>query len=130
MLITRKSDYAIRIVRALRDGHVHNVREICRDEDIPKAFAYKILREMEYKGLVSAERGNKGGYYMTVPADEMTLYDIVSMSEGEVSILHCMKEDCTRNMAESCRVHREIARIQDILETEMKRNPLSVILDD
>ena len=43
MLITRRSDYAMRIFRALQDGKVHNVREICTKEDIPKAFAYKIF---------------------------------------------------------------------------------------
>lgn len=43
MLITRRSDYAMRIFRALQDEKVHNVREICTKEDIPKAFAYKIL---------------------------------------------------------------------------------------
>ena len=40
MLITRRSDYAMRIFRALQDEKVHNVREICTKEDIPKAFAY------------------------------------------------------------------------------------------
>ncbi|MBQ6496568.1 MAG: hypothetical protein IJI74_05300 [Firmicutes bacterium] len=36
MIITRRSDYAIRICRALKDGKIHNVREICETEDIPK----------------------------------------------------------------------------------------------
>ena len=128
MLITRKSDYAIRIVRILKDGNVHNVREICSREDVPKAFAYKILREMEHQGLVSAERGNKGGYYLEGSLDDLTLYDIVALTEGDVSILHCMKEDCARNSSDTCKVHQEMARIQDVLVTEMKRNPLSAIL--
>ena len=54
MLITRRSDYAMRIFRALQDGKVHNVREICTKEDIPKAFAYKILRELEQAGFVKS----------------------------------------------------------------------------
>ena len=37
----------MRIFRALQDEKVHNVREICTKEDIPKAFAYKILRELD-----------------------------------------------------------------------------------
>ena len=52
MLITRRSDYAMRIFRALQDEKVHNVREICTKEDIPKAFAYQILRELEQAGFV------------------------------------------------------------------------------
>ena len=64
MLITRRSDYAMRIFRALQDEKVHNVREICTKEDIPKAFAYKILRELEQAGFVKSERGNQGGYLL------------------------------------------------------------------
>lgn len=60
MIITRRSDYAIRICRALKDGKLHNVREICELEDIPKAFAYKIIREMEMNELVKSERGKIG----------------------------------------------------------------------
>ena len=29
MLITRRSDYAMRVFRVLKDGKIHNVREIC-----------------------------------------------------------------------------------------------------
>ena len=36
MIITKRSDYALRVCRALRDGKTHNVREICEKEDIPK----------------------------------------------------------------------------------------------
>lgn len=60
MLITKRSDYALRICRALKDGKTHNVREICEKEDVPKAFAYKIIREMEQNGIVKSVRGNKG----------------------------------------------------------------------
>ena len=52
MLITRRSDYAMRIIRVLRDSKIHNVREMCELEEIPKAFAYKILRELEMAGIV------------------------------------------------------------------------------
>ena len=52
MIITKRSDYALRVCRALKDGKTHSVREICEKEDIPKAFAYKIIRELEQSGIV------------------------------------------------------------------------------
>lgn len=130
MLITRRSDYAMRICRVLRDGKVHNVREICQREDIPRAFAYKILREFEMADLVNSERGNQGGYYLNKSLDKLTLYDIVSITEGDLAILHCMKEDCVRNPESMpCKVHQEIERIQTILIDEMKRKTIEEIMD-
>ena len=130
MLITRRSDYAMRICRVLHDGKVHNVREICQAEEIPKAFAYKILRELEMAGLVKSERGNQGGYYLNRPLSELTLYDVVNITEDDLAILNCMKEECNRNPdSMPCKVHQEIERIQNILIDELKKKTIEEILD-
>ena len=130
MLITRRSDYAMRICRVLHDGKVHNVREICQAEEIPKAFAYKILRELEMAGLVKSERGNQGGYFLNRPLSELTLYDVVNITEDDLAILHCMKEECNRNPdSMPCKVHQEIERIQNILIDELKKKTIEEILD-
>ena len=130
MLITRRSDYAMRICRVMHDGKVHNVREICQAEEIPKAFAYKILRELEMAGLVKSERGNQGGYYLNRPLSELTLYDVVNITEDDLAILHCMKEECNRNPdSMPCKVHQEIERIQNILIDELKKKTIEEILD-
>lgn len=131
MIITRKSDYALRICRVLRDGKIHNVSEICRLESVPRAFAYKILRELESHGIVRSERGNKGGYYLNISLDDVTIYDVVSLLEDDMAMLHCMKEGCIRNRPDNpCKVHREIERIQKIMEKEMNRFKLAQIMDD
>lgn len=130
MIITRKSDYAVRIFRALQDGRIHNVTEICERENVPRAFAYKILRELEMNGLVKSERGNKGGYYLNVSLDEVTLFDIITTMEEDVSMLHCMREECDRNTSEHpCRIHTEIERIQAIMEAELQSRKISEILN-
>ena len=129
MLITRRSDYALRICRILKDGKIHNVTEICRVEEVPKAFAYKILREMEQKSMVRSERGNQGGYYLNVSLDDVTLFDVVQQLDDDVSLTHCMRESCNRNPGDApCHMHQEIARIQGILETELKRKTIGEIL--
>lgn len=131
MLITRRSDYAMRICRILQDEKVHNVREICEKEEIPRAFAYKILRELEMADLVKSERGNQGGYYLNKSLRDLTIYDIVSVTEGDLAILHCMREECSRNTTDiPCKVHMEIQRIQQILIDEMKSKSLAEIINE
>ena len=131
MLVTRRSDYATRIIRVLKDGNIHNVSEMCDLEEIPKAFAYKILRELEAAGLVKSERGNRGGYILNRSLEDITLYDIISITEDDVAILHCMKEECDRNPADMpCKVHKEFARIQTVLMNEMRKKSMAEILDN
>ncbi|MBQ1289300.1 MAG: Rrf2 family transcriptional regulator [Erysipelotrichaceae bacterium] len=129
MIITRRSDYAIRILRALKDGKIHNVREICETEEIPKAFAYKIIREMEQNELVKSERGNQGGYYLNKGLDELTMYDVVSITEEDLAIVHCMKEPCSRDTDDiPCKVHQEMERLQELLNAELKSKKISDII--
>ena len=44
MFMNRKSDYALRIIRALADGKRHTANSLATNEQIPLAFAYKILK--------------------------------------------------------------------------------------
>ena len=129
MLITKRSDYALRICRALKDGRTHNVREICENEGVPKAFAYKIIREMEQNGIVNSERGNKGGYFLKKSLDELTMYDIIKVTEEDIAIVHCMKDECERNTNDiPCKMHVEMERIQGVLESQLNDKTISDIL--
>ena len=61
MLITRETDYALRVLRALSDGEQHTAGEISSTQLVPKQFAYKIIKKLDKGGLVSIARGVDGG---------------------------------------------------------------------
>ena len=46
MLISRETDYALRILRALSDGKKRSIEEICSLEATPKQFAYRIIKKL------------------------------------------------------------------------------------
>ena len=57
------------------------------------------------------------------------MYDIVSVTEEDLAIVHCMKEDCGRNTDDiPCRMHEELERIQQMLEKELRDKPISDII--
>ena len=62
MFITRESDYAMRVVRALMGETRLSVSEICEREAITAPFAYKILKKLQNAGIVEGYRGVHGGY--------------------------------------------------------------------
>ena len=47
MFITRESDYAMRVIRALMWEPRLSVSEICERESITAPFAYKILKKLQ-----------------------------------------------------------------------------------
>lgn len=130
MLLTREDDYAIRIMRALRDGEKHTMKDVCLEEEIPEAFAYKILKKMRKAGIIEVERGASGGCRIGRKLCELTLYDIVTAVDEELTIMSCMRQDCSRNRGDSpCRVHTELSKIQAVLMEELKSRTLETLFD-
>ncbi|WP_408609060.1 RrF2 family transcriptional regulator [Aminipila terrae] len=65
MLITRETDYALRILRALADGQQLTSADICQREILPQNFVYKILKKLNKSGIVYIARGAEGGCKLT-----------------------------------------------------------------
>ena len=106
-----------------------NVDDVCAVLGVSKAFAYKIIREMEMNELVKSERGNQGGYYLNKKLDDLTMYDVVSITEEDLAIVHCMKEPCSRDTDDlPCKVHQEMERLQEMLNAELKSKKISEII--
>ena len=129
MLLTKECDYAIRMVRALKDGDKLKAHEICERESIPEAFAYKILKKLEKAGIVKVVRGLRGGCVLLKNPGELYLYDIILAAEPDFAVTRCVYEECLRNTPEEpCAVHNEMLRIQKVLEKELKQHTLAEIL--
>ena len=127
MFVTREADYGIRIVRALASGKKMNIAAICEQENVPRQFAYKILKELSHAGIVTIIRGVSGGYVLSADLSKLTLYDILTVVDADLFINKCMdpEYDCERNQALGpCKVHKEISRIQKVMEEELKKTPI------
>jgi len=131
MFLTKECDYGIRIIRALADGEKRIVEVISENEHIPDQFAYKILKKLEYAGLVQSLRGRDGGYRLSKPLHAINLYEIASAVNDSLFLFKCLRkgETCSRNSEDQpCSVHLEFERIQEILVSEMRRKSISELL--
>lgn len=91
MDITRRCDYACRILRAAyKSGETYvSVTEIAEDEDIPYAFARSIQHDLVKVGLIKTVRGARGGLALNCDPAEVTLLEVLEAIQGPVSISLC-----------------------------------------
>jgi Rrf2 family protein len=88
MRISAKVDYAVRagIELAAADPEEPMKGDAIADaQGIPLKFLENILGELKHHGLVGSRRGAHGGYWLSKPADEVTLADIVRAVEGPLA---------------------------------------------
>ena len=116
MFITRESDYAVRVIRALWGENRLSVSDICEKESVTAPFAYKILKKLQKAKIVRGYRGVHGGYALNKGLDELTLYDIYAAIDPDMFIIECL------NPEYSC-VQRE-------LESLLKRKTLQQIMEE
>lgn len=129
MLLTREFDYAMCIMRALKEGEKRSVKVICQEEAIPEPFTYKILKKLEKNGIVKSIRGAKGGYIIARPMVEITLMDIMLSIEPVFGIAECTKTACSRERnKEECNILGEYHRIENRLIEEMNAKSLGEIM--
>lgn len=130
MLISREMDYTIRIIRQLSKEKICNASQIEKEECISRDFARKILGKLKKAGIVSAERGTNGGYYLTASPKDMTIWDLKNVIEPGPVVNKCLNDgyQCPKNCETTCSVHLECVRIEKIVEAEMQRYSLEEIL--
>jgi Rrf2 family protein len=85
--VSARADYA---VRALVELAAAGPRPLKRDrlaaaQDIPIRFLGNILQELKTAGLVNTLRGADGGYWLALPADQITLADVIRAVNGPLA---------------------------------------------
>lgn len=131
LIITKETDYGLRMLRSLQDGSLHTVGELAQQDLIPHQFAYKILKKLARAGLVQISRGANGGCRLTADLSQTTLYDVMAAMEDRGSITSCMDPDyrCSWRAAhDGCALHCHLARIQQRLNEELRTYSLQDVL--
>ena len=104
MLVSTKGRYALRTMVDLAihgDGEPVKIKDIASRQEISGKYLEQIISILSRAGYVRSIRGNQGGYYLSRPAAEYTVGDILRVTEGSLAPADCLngKENfCTRKI--------------------------------
>jgi Rrf2 family protein len=85
--VTAKVDYAVRAaleLAAAGEGPVKGER-IAQAQSIPVKFLENILIDLRHAGIVRAQRGAEGGYWLASPPADITLGEVIRAVEGPLA---------------------------------------------
>lgn len=126
------TDYSIRamLYLAIHSGRTVTGSEIASAMAIPTDYIRGVLRPLKNAGLITATRGSGGGWMLMRPAREVTLYQIISLSETTMRINRCIEDDkyCNRNAVKECPVHAFYSMLQQQIEDTLNSCTLEKLL--
>ena len=118
--ITTKSPYAIRALTELaRTGGAGPVPigELARRRDIPVQFLEQLFSSLRRAGILSSQRGVKGGYRFARDPSEVTALEVVELLDGPLG------RDGEGVLGEAAAAAREVLErttIADLIEREAR----------
>ncbi|MFN3549700.1 MAG: iron-responsive transcriptional regulator RirA [Mesorhizobium sp.] len=95
MRLTRQTNYAIRILMycAANEGRLSRIPEIAAAYSVSELFLFKILQPLVENKLIATVRGRNGGVRLARPAAEITLFDVVRVTEESFAMAECFEND-------------------------------------
>ncbi len=94
--LNRIVDYGILVLTEIaRRNACVSTTELAAAYGVSATIVAKVLKKLARAGLVTSERGSRGGYRLARPAEVVTLRAIVTALEGPISLTFCSSGTAT-----------------------------------
>ena len=101
-MISTRGRYAVRILLDLAehaDGALIPMKEVAARQGISLKYIERIMPALRNSGLIESTHGIGGGYRLAKPPETVTLWEILSLAEGDLAPVACLEtgaEPCGR----------------------------------
>jgi Rrf2 family protein len=95
MKISTRTRYGARALAELASVYPQSmlsIKELGERQKISPKYLEHIMRLLKAARLVNSVRGNQGGFVLTKPPTDITLYMVFTALEGSLAPVHCVDE--------------------------------------
>src|SRR5579875_993526 len=92
MIFSSKAEYGVRLMVELGRQSAEqptSLKAIADAEGLPLAYLEQVVARLRKAGLVMSARGAHGGYWLSRPAEEIPMDEVVQALEGAITPMEC-----------------------------------------
>jgi len=96
MRLSTQSRYGVRAIFDIAyhsEGLETQVKDISRRQGISPRYLEQIFQKLKKAGIVGSKRGPTGGYFLSRKAEEITVGEIVRVTEGGINPVLCQNPE-------------------------------------
>ena len=91
--ISKLTDYAVVLATHLAaTDRPQPARDLAVQTQVPEPTASKVLKQLARAGVVTSQRGAKGGYVLARPPQEIGVVEVIEALEGPIAVTECSDE--------------------------------------
>ena len=130
MKLTTRTRYGTRLMVELARSYEQGplkLSEIARRQSLPVKYLEQIVMPLREAGLIKSVRGVNGGHMLGRPPEEISVYDIMKVLEGD-AIVPCSVEEPECDRFEFCETRVLWQRINEKIVEELKNTNLADLI--
>jgi len=96
MRLSTQSRYGVRAIFDIAynsEGLETQVKEISRRQGISQRYLEQIFQKLKRAGIVGSKRGPSGGYFLNKKPDDITVGEIIRITEGSITPVFCVNPE-------------------------------------
>ena len=132
MKLSTKGRYGVKAVFELainyKKEHV-SIKSIAERRGVSECYLEQLFAQLRKAGIIKSIRGAYGGYALSRPPNQITVYEIINVLEGAIEISDCI-EDTTCNNIDCCATRLLWVRFKESIDSVLKSTTLQDMVDD
>jgi Rrf2 family protein len=96
MRLSTQSRYGVRAIFDIAfnsEGLETQVKAISRRQGISKRYLEQIFQKLKRAGIVGSKRGPSGGYFLSKKPEDITVGEIIRVTEGGITPVLCVNPE-------------------------------------
>jgi Rrf2 family protein len=96
MRLSTQSRYGVRAVFDIAyhsEGLETQVKDISRRQGISQRYLEQIFQKLKKAGIVGSKRGPSGGYFLNKTPDNITIGEVIRITEGDITPVLCVNPE-------------------------------------
>ncbi|MCA9783439.1 MAG: SUF system Fe-S cluster assembly regulator [Calditrichaeota bacterium] len=130
--ISRQTDYGVFLMTIFgreEVGKLISARDLVARTQLPLPMVSKILKGLARNGILESQRGVHGGYYLSRPADQLSVSEIIEAIDGPIAITECVDEETGCRFKSVCPMHSNWSRINMAIASALSDVTLAQMCD-
>ena len=130
MQLSTRARYAVRamIELAIRYGEGPVLlKDVASHQEISDKYLEQLLAPLRAQGFIHTLRGNRGGYVLAIPPEDVTLYDVIEVVEGSLAPVSCVDKPAVCSRIDKCVTRNVWVNIKTLIKEELESIDLATL---
>ena len=129
--LSKKTDYAIILLTHLGEFNSPvSAQKVAEHYQLPYPMVANILKLLVSSGLIKSTRGQRGGYVLARPAENVILSEIIQVTDNPFTLVECVHDKDLCKVHQLCPTQRPLIALHNKIQQFIEKTTLAAIIKD